>query len=44
MPLTDWKKVQTALAELPKTAARIFPVRRLNNNLPAYSPVNPKDV
>ncbi|KAF4792063.1 hypothetical protein TURU_124644 [Turdus rufiventris] len=44
MPLTDWKKVQTALAELPEIAAHIFPVRRLNNNLPAYSPVNPKDV
>ncbi|TRZ25229.1 hypothetical protein HGM15179_001915 [Zosterops borbonicus] len=44
MPLTDWKKVQTALADLPETAARIFPVKRLDNNLPTYPPVNPKDV
>ncbi|TRZ11842.1 hypothetical protein HGM15179_015259 [Zosterops borbonicus] len=44
MPLMEWKKVQTALADLPETAARIFPVKRLDNNLPTYSPVNPKDV
>ncbi|XP_056370357.1 uncharacterized protein LOC130265344 [Oenanthe melanoleuca] len=44
MALTDWKKVQTGLAELPEAAAQIFPVKRLDNNLPAYSPVNPKDV
>ncbi|TRZ19877.1 hypothetical protein HGM15179_007245 [Zosterops borbonicus] len=44
MPLTEWKKVQTALADLPETAVRIFPVKRLDNNLPTYSPVNPKDV
>ncbi|KAF4795882.1 hypothetical protein TURU_089398 [Turdus rufiventris] len=44
MPLTDWKKIQTALADLPETAVRIFPVRRVDNNLPAYSPVNPNDV
>ncbi|TRZ14437.1 hypothetical protein HGM15179_012670 [Zosterops borbonicus] len=44
MPLTDWGKVQTALADLPEAAARIFPVKKLDNNLPTYSPVNPKDV
>ncbi|TRZ09125.1 hypothetical protein HGM15179_017986 [Zosterops borbonicus] len=44
MPLTDWGKVQTALADLPEAAARIFPVKKLDNNLPTYSPVNPKEV
>ncbi|TRZ05625.1 hypothetical protein HGM15179_021482, partial [Zosterops borbonicus] len=44
MPLTDWGKVQTALADLPEAAARIFPVKKLDNNWPTYSPVNPKDV
>ncbi|KAF4803757.1 hypothetical protein TURU_013275 [Turdus rufiventris] len=44
MPLIDWKKVQTALVDLPETVVRIFPVRRVGNNLPAYSPGNPKDV
>ncbi|TRZ10132.1 hypothetical protein HGM15179_016973 [Zosterops borbonicus] len=44
MPLTDWGKVQTALTDLLEAAARIFPVKKLDNNLPTYSPVNPKDV
>ncbi|TRZ19339.1 hypothetical protein HGM15179_007756 [Zosterops borbonicus] len=35
MPLTDWGKIQTALADLPEAAARIFPVKRLDNNLPS---------
>ncbi|KAF4805697.1 hypothetical protein TURU_000117 [Turdus rufiventris] len=44
MPLTNWKEIQMACANIAPSVVQTFPVRRINNNLPAYSPVNPKDV
>ncbi|KAF4801182.1 hypothetical protein TURU_036502 [Turdus rufiventris] len=44
MPLTDWKEIQMACADIAPSAALAFPVRQINNDLPAYSPVSPKDM
>ncbi|KAF4787611.1 hypothetical protein TURU_169369 [Turdus rufiventris] len=40
----DWKEIQMACADIAPSVALAFPVRRINNDLPACSPVNPKDV